>query len=390
MTLKSKISLILVSVFVLYGIVNFGIHRSIIFPSFLSLEHEEAEKNVNRSVRAIEREIHHLDLLCSDWAGWDDTYEFIESYSDTYVKSNLTITAFTENKVNSIHYVDRNGKVVWGRNYDFAADKDIRLNEFPIDKFPASHSLISLKFENKSLSDVKITGVFVTDKGPMLISCRPILTSNSEGPARGVLIFGRLLNDEIVNVLTDQTNVNFQIFPTIDGVLPGWVQDIPNRITDESGNLVEVCSDDRIDSYTIFPDIKGNIAFLIKSVTERKITDKGNAVMRYAAYSVLATGTGVLIMVLLIFHFSVLSPIGKLKNHVVSIGKTGDLSLTIPEQRRDELGVLAREFNKMLRLLQGYHTELERMVEVRTDELRTENNRLRKELDERGEVGAED
>jgi sensor domain CHASE-containing protein len=248
MSIKSKVLVILLSVFVFYGLVDYGIQRFIIFPNFLSLEREEAIKNVKRSVQAIQREIHHLDSLCYDWAAWDDTYEFIESRADEYIKANLNLTTFTEVRINTIYFVDTNGKIIWGEIRDLETKKNIHLTEFPKDAFPANHPLISYKSENKSLTDIKVAGVYMTRKGPMLMSSRPILTSSIEGPVRGSVILGRFLNDEIIKTLIEQTQVNFQVFPVVAGFLPEPVKDISNRITDKSRYLVEASGHGHVDS----------------------------------------------------------------------------------------------------------------------------------------------
>jgi len=383
MSLKSKVILILLCVFVLCGVVEFGIQRFIIFPSFLSLEREEAIKNVRRSVQAIQREIHHLDYLCWDWAAWDDTYEFIESRSDEYIKANLVLATFVDAKLNFIYFVDKNGKIIWSEAHDLETKKIIHLADFPKDTFPANHPLISYKSANIPLADIRIAGVYMTRKGPMLISSRPILNSNNEGPARGSLIIGQFLSNELVKTLADQTQVSFQVFPIKTGSLPEPLKDIPNRITGESRYLVEAGSKDHVESYTTFPDIKGDAAFLIKSKIQRKISEKGFATMRYAMYSVLAAGMGVLIVMLLLLHFSVLGPITDFTNHVMSIGKTGDLSASFPIQRRDEIGILASEFDRMLEQLQKFRAELELKVKERTAELKITNERLHQEIEER-------
>jgi len=106
MTLKSKITLILLCVFILYGVVDFGIQRFIIFPSFLALEREEAITDVKRSVEALQREINFLDFLVWDWAAWDETYEFIETRSDAYIKANLVLETFADDDLNVLCFID--------------------------------------------------------------------------------------------------------------------------------------------------------------------------------------------------------------------------------------------------------------------------------------------
>ena len=119
-SLKTKVIVILLSVFILYGAINYGIIHFIIFPSFLALENDEARKDVERSVQAIKREVYHLDSLAHDWSAWDETYEFAESPSEEYIEANLPISSFTDNSLNLIYICDTEGKVIWGEIYDEA------------------------------------------------------------------------------------------------------------------------------------------------------------------------------------------------------------------------------------------------------------------------------
>ncbi len=111
MTLRSKVVLILVSVFIIYGAVDFSIQRFVVFPGFKALENEHALKNSKRIVQAIEREMHHLNLLCFDWAAWDDTYDFVESFSKEYIDANLVTNTFMGNSLNLISIYNTKGKI---------------------------------------------------------------------------------------------------------------------------------------------------------------------------------------------------------------------------------------------------------------------------------------
>jgi sensor domain CHASE-containing protein len=382
MTLRSKITLILLCVFILFGVVDFGIQRFIIFPSFLALEREEAVTDVKRSVEALQREINFLDFLVWDWAAWDETYEFIETRSDAYIKANLILETFADDDLNLLYFVNTSGKVIWGETRDRQTEIT-HLPEFPGDALPVSHPLLSYKAENKPLSEVKVAGVYNTGKGPMLISSRPILTGQSEGPIRGSVIIGKYLTDKIIKKLVEQTQVDFLIFPILDGALPEPLKEMPGRITAESRYLIESTGPDYLHAYTTLADIKGEAALLLKAKLPKKISAKGYASMRYAMYSILAAGFGVLIVMFLLLHFSVFGPVKDFTDHVKSIGKTNDLSASFSIKRRDEIGILAHEFNKMVDQLNKFQTELEQMVKKRTTELTIANERLHQEIKER-------
>src|SRR5262245_56091493 len=94
MLLRTKVVLVLSTVVVVYAGLDSGAQHVLISPSFAELEREEAKKDLDRTVDALQREIQHLDARCSDWAAWDDTYRFVavepEAAPDpAYIASNL-------------------------------------------------------------------------------------------------------------------------------------------------------------------------------------------------------------------------------------------------------------------------------------------------------------
>ncbi len=362
MSLKLKVALIVVGIFLFYGISNFSIMQFIIYPSFLSLEQEEAVNDSVRVKQAISREIHHLDSFVHDWSSWDDTYAFVESLSSEYIKTNLSIATFIDNKLNLMYYCDKDGKVAWSKIYDLETEAEIHEAIFPKDRLSKTHPLISYKTKNRQLSEVTVSGVYMTSKGPMIISSRPILTSRNKGPIKGSLIMGRFLTPAIVDILTNQTRVDFQIFPVQTASISAILEGISTKISDKSPYLIEnTQAGDQMLIYTKFPDIQKNSALLIKSKIPRKISAKGLTTINYAVLSVIVAGLGALIVILLLLQWVVLKPITRLTGHAVKIRKTGDLSIRLPSQRQDEIGILANEFENMLIQLENRSEELEKM-----------------------------
>ena len=363
MSLKLRIAIIVICVFVLYGILEFGVQRYIIFPSFLSLEREEAIKDSKRTVLAIKGEIYHLRKLSMDWASWDDTYDFVKSLSKEYIESNLVFSTFTANSINLLYIIDTNGKVIWGEIHDLKTGELIHLDSFPKDSFPKTHPLLSSFSQNESPLNTAISGIMHTEKGPMMISSQPILTSNDEGPIRGTLIMGRFLNDDVVKTLVEQTQVNFMIYRVQTASLHKSIKEILNKLTATSPFLINENDDNQLLTYTRFPDIKGRPILLIGSKIQRKIATKGHITIRYAIYSIILAGLVMLVALLLLLNKTVFSPIVNFSNHLLSIRKTGDVSIRLSSHRRDEIGILTSEFDNMLEQIENKSIELEEMNE---------------------------
>lgn len=357
MSLRSKVVLILLSVFVLYGAVDYAAQRFVIFPGFLDLEREEAQKDLKRCVQAIKREIHHLDSFCHDWSAWDDTYEFAVSRSEDYIKSNLQLGTFTDNELNLIYFCDTKGEVMWGQIIDLETEGPMEITDFSKVALPQTHPLISFNVGETALKDLTVAGVFMTGQGPMFIASRPILNSYNKGPIRGSVIMGRFFNNDMAETLVQQTSVDFEAFAIQSDSVPEAMKSIANQLTPEVPYHIET-HDDQLDIYAKFADLSGDPILLLKARIPRKIASKGSATIRYALISILAAGVAVLAVMLLLLQRTVFKPISRLTEHVLSIGKRGDLSARLLLDRSDEIGTLATEFDEMMKQLSDVRKQL--------------------------------
>ena len=103
--------------------------------------------------------------------------------------------------------------------------------------------------------------------------------------------------------------------------------------------------------YRILPDIFGRPALLLRVDVPKAISARGQAAVRYAQTSLLAAGFLVLAVLLIGLRYLVLEPIRRLTAHAVTVGEQGDLTAHLPLARQDELGTLAREFDRMVERL---------------------------------------
>lgn len=348
MPLRSKIFIILLSAVVLYAALDYGIQRLIVFPRFIALERDEAIKDSKRAIQAIQREIFHLDALCHDWAAWDDSYAFIKSLSDDYIASNLAISTFVDNRLNLIYLCDKDGKVVWGETHALETGNLLNLKGFPKKTFSKTHPLIFHQTKDKPLSDLTRAGLIMTGHGPMLISSRPILRTNNEGPIRGYVMMGRLLGPAQVKSLCDQTQVNFRLWTINDEMIASQDRAALKFITEQTPFFIKERTDGHLGVYTTIADIQGISALLFRADIARDITEKGTAALWAAEFSVLGSAIVVFLVLHIMLKQTVLDPVRELTSHVVHIGKTDDMSARLAMNRNDEIGTLANEFDCMV------------------------------------------
>ena len=113
MSLKTKFSLLLATIFVGLLLVNVSTLSWVVYPAFKELETREAKKNVARVLDILKSDIEGLDLFTYDWAAWDDTYLFIEDKNQAYVKDNFQADYSAEQNHDLYYYWNAKGKPVF-------------------------------------------------------------------------------------------------------------------------------------------------------------------------------------------------------------------------------------------------------------------------------------
>ena len=352
MSLKKKIILLLVGLFALYGLIEFAVQRLVLLPAFVQLEAETATSNTQRAVQALERDIELLVPSATDWGTWDDTYQFITDGNEAYREANLNVLALESLKANLVAFYTPEGRRVWGMGYDHDNERELALGELSADRLAVSHPLLAPHGEET------VAGLLRTEAGVFLVASRPILTSEGQGPSRGRVIIGRLLNQAAIERFGTQTQVQLQVelLPEVQGAkLPAeektaaLVRHTPVQLRVDgttTRGTVEVA------------DLGGAPLLRFRVDTERAIVAQGQATLRYAALSLAAAGGLVLLTLLVFLRQTVFTPIAALTRHAQAIGSRGDLNARLSMQRTDEIGTLAREFDLMVERLADTRQQL--------------------------------
>ncbi|MBN1766415.1 MAG: HAMP domain-containing protein [Sedimentisphaerales bacterium] len=357
MSIRRKIAFILILVLLLYFGLNFGIQKLVIYPSFVSMQQDEAHKNLLRCVEAMNREVHHLDTLMRDWAFWDDTVQFINDTNQEYIDSCLLPETYSQNRTNLFYFFDSNKKLVWGKAYDITDLRPINVPQSCLDKFLNS---LNYDFENKETNwvDSPVTGIVKSEIGPMFVAVGPIIPSNLEGSPVGILLMARLITPEIVKHLVEQTQVEFKIWELGEEELSDRLNVALNQISDQNPYFIEDTDTDLLLDYTTLKDIYGKPALLVQAYIPKKIMQQGTNTIRYARVSSIVGSIIILVVLTILLQRTIVTPLKRLKNHAIHLGNTNDLSARIQMKRRDEIGTLAQEFDNMVKRLEDTHKKL--------------------------------
>jgi PAS domain S-box-containing protein len=338
MSIRIKTILVLILVACIYLGFVFGVLHLSVQPSFNALERESAERDMERCLEAIEREIFHLNRFADDYARWDDTWHFAIDGNEDYVESNFILDTFVENSLELICVTDTAGEIVWAGILDEENEEIIPVSERP--SVLRNHPSL---LEHTSV-DSGLCGILLTEWGITLIASRPIRTSENEGPIHGTLVMTRPLGEEMIGALTEQTRIAFHLIPV------SGMEDIHEVQEPESIEVREL-NEESLSVCATLQDPWGDPILHITATIPRHIATHGRKTLKLTFLLALAGGLVVPLLTLWLLEPMILSRLSRLSRDVHSIGTLADLSVRVSELGSDEIGRLGSEINRMLMAL---------------------------------------
>jgi sensor domain CHASE-containing protein len=326
------------------ALLSYLVLSTTVAPAFAELELAAAEKNLVRAERAIQNDLQNLSAVVGDWAPWDDAHAYARGDNPGFPKSNLNVTTMANLDIDLLLVYDDKGEVLWRHLLqkdltDGTGDHDA-LEILRRDN-PKSGKLIY-----HSQLESYVEGLVQTGLGPMMLSSRPIITSEKTGPIVGTMIMGRFIDAATREALRERTEVD------LSWHLLTAASQIDSSLREEivaagTGSLTYAAGDREIQSFTLLSDLFGEPMLILQADTPRQISTLGSKTVNGALLLLLGAGVVVAVVTWLLLRGIIVLPLERLANHITGIRESGDLSLRLNESRSDEIGALAIEFDKM-------------------------------------------
>lgn len=299
---------------------DYFIRFHVILPGFAELEQQEAAKDIARCEQAIKREIRHVGKLATDWAYWDDLYQYVSDGNQPFVESNFEWDTLVATGIHLMYVINKEGKIIYSGTVDPLTREMINLPQLPKNSFPSDHYLLHFPDNARNLS-----GIILTDAGPMLLTSQEILTSEGKGPGNGVLLLGRFLDDEVVDDLEVQTQIAFSLKNPLTAPFTSKDQQIVEQLSAKKP-VNEIIDDRTLHVFGLINDLHGRPALLITANLPRHVMERGWITARYSSL-VLLSAVG-----LIILAFMVLTATQALRSR-----RRQEFIEAIVEQRTDQL-----------------------------------------------------
>lgn len=221
----------------------------------------------------------------ADWSSWDDTYAFIQNGNSAYIQSNLVPEAIANLKVDVVLFVRPSGQLVFGTGFNRHTKQKL-----PIPAELSVHLTPQDPLLQKTLQGSNETGIIVLPQGPMLITSRPILTSEGKGPVQGALIFGRYLDTHYIDQLSKITRFPLTLKPFDTPNLPADFQIMRTAMTLQAPIAQRPLNEQVMGGYLLLKDIYQRPALLLRVDIPREIYRQGIQSLSYLTLSLLLIG----------------------------------------------------------------------------------------------------
>jgi len=313
------------------------VERQVVMPSFAELERTDARTAMRRVNYALERTLHELAMLAADWGNWAELYRFAGDHNAEFIATNVSNFSMRQLNANALLIVDQDGHVLHGYDMDLHTDERLHLELTSLAELPAD-----FPWRRDLHATTPVPGLLHTKSGILMLGAAPVLNGKGQGPARGMVIIGRLLSPEIVRDIGAQAQVDLEL-------LTAGAQS-PSEVLAEDENTTRIAQS--------FQDLYGRPIMRLQVAVPRGITARGRIAVSYASLCLLAAAIIVLLLLGVVLNRAILGPLALVTRHAVALGEDKDLTTRLNLRRRDEFGVLAREFDRMVDRVAESRTQL--------------------------------
>ena len=353
MTLRVKNSLIIGSIFFILFILGYVIPSGIILNEYLKSENRFINSNIERFNLLFFQEIENLDKIVSDWAYWDDTYNFVQTNNKNYIKSNLVDETFENLRINYVLFFNKEYNLVFKKFYDLILNEE--------ENFP--ENLYEKISEILKKSDVEnLSGIISIDSQVFILSIKKITTSDLASPYNGYLSMGYLLTPERLWELSKILGYPVVLFSYNYKYLPEDFKTALEKL--KNINIyINPINKSNIYAYFTLKDIFENECSIIRVEFQRDIYSQGIMTLNYFLVIFLTLGLVLFIVFIIILRRTVLNPLTDTLKKMKIIADNLDFNQRLEVKGEDEISNFSKSFNKIIENFKIYEDKLKQSEE---------------------------
>jgi methyl-accepting chemotaxis protein len=266
--------------------------------SFGALEIKTAQDDTARVMQAIQVKQTNLATKITDWAQWDDAYQFMDGKNPDFIAANFAPDTLSKMGLNLIVFVKPDGGIWYSQAINLDTKAEGALPVFFQSTLPPGHWMLSEMSRGSETS-----GVLLLPEGILMTAYSPILQTDGEGPPHGLLVMGRFLDaTEIRNIEKTTKVVHISIAPKNQTLPSADMSEAAAQLTAPDGSVIRppqatdgaeystvirALSDTDIAGYAALPDFGSKPAAIVRVEMTRNIYDQQKQASIYLILSLL-------------------------------------------------------------------------------------------------------
>lgn len=324
MRLTSKTALIIAAALAIATVANMILLQVFVQPTFHELDRVHAEEDHKRVRDAIATDLKAVSDKTQDWSHWDDLYNFGAGAYPDFPKENLQASHIVNMAMATGLLLGKDFKVLYQVNADLATGNALA----PLVADP--HLPVGLRARFADGEFVGKPAVVELNGAMHLAAIAPIVKSDGSGPPSGYIVFAKPVDAAYVAGLADRLKVDVKLTPPKPG-----------------RNETPAETIDALFKESAWSDHAGVRAMKIVTRTPRDVTSLGTTVLLWTSCGLALIGILAAIGGAVMMNRMVISPVARIADHMARIAKSADLTQKLQEDRKDEIGALARQLNSM-------------------------------------------
>ena len=335
----------LVTLAVVAVVLVFG--QRVLDRSYATLEARHLQQDLKRTLDLIHLEADNLDVLTRDYATWDDTWGYMRKRNNSYIESNYGDLSMRNLNLRLVMLISPEGKTVFrrGTGIEPALDDQKLLASLPSGITPESQG---------SVADY---GLLQLATGPVLVSYRPILRSNGEGPSRGTMIMVREADYHFVAHVSELAQEPMILQPLDRVVVPAWREAVAQMAAGQP-SVIQQFDPERVTAFSRVNDLAGRPILLLRIEHNRDIWAQGQNARRMLTWLIICVGVLHGAVNLAFIHRFIVRRLEKMIKFTAAISIDRQLHRRVDLEGNDEIAQLGSTLNRMLDDLQTSQQQL--------------------------------
>ncbi len=337
MKLKRKIY-ILHGLIVLAILIVFVLFYNLHFKAALTkLKGERSDILVNGAQTLLDKEISRVTLLCDDNAGWDTMYRYVFN-PDRNLEKDMAPDLFIKYmKLGLFSVINNDLDVIFLTGYDRITDKKIYFDHIKNKK----GELWDFILESSTLKNSH-NHLIKTKYGVMVVVSSPITRSDGSGAPRGRFLLGNILDKnffmEISNTLGEKVRYRTRDFVPESSIL---------LLSRNGYKLYE--TEDNLEILKDIYDSHNEYAYTLGITASKNFSRTFKSIIIIYSLGLIFIFITAAIVIYLFFNKFILKKIESISEKTSRIVTSDDLSIVFPVSSNDEICMLKRNLNDMLK-----------------------------------------